>query len=999
MTRLAPTPGRLTTIAALLATSLCGAMPALAASDIVISQVYGGGGNSGATFKNDFIELFNRGSAPVTLTNWSVQYASTGGSSWQVTPIPAVTLQPGQYYLVQEAAGTGGTTSLEPDTIGTIPMSGSGAKVALVSSNTALASATPSGGALVDLVGWGSAGHYEGSAAAGGTANTTAALRNDEGCADTDDNRADFTIAAPTPRNRQSAPRVCGAPNERPIVLQCPTVLGVARGYAGSADLTATDADSIVTGAVITAGAVPGISLSGFTAAGEIGGSAAVRLDVASNVALGSYPVTVRFDNDAAQQASCTINVTVQALPAITNTIPQIQGGGAQSPFKDTVQTTEGIVTAKVASGFFLQDPTGDGDPATSDGLYVYSSTAGSSVAVGQRVRITGSITEFTPSGASRSYTEMQNITNSVVLSSGHQVTPTNVTLPNARLDQVEAMLVRFTSPLTISQNAYLGARGELTLSNGRLELPTNRYAPGTPEAVAMAAANAINRIVLDDGLTVTPTVIPYIGDGPTVRTGDLVHDLTGVVDYAALGGGGAGFKLQPTVAPTITRDNPREDAPGLPAGNVKVASANVLNFFTTFTNGSNVAGQTGQGCKVGNSTSAGNCRGADNLNEFTRQRDKIVAELKAIDADVVGLMEIQNNGDYAAGYLADSLNAAYGAPVYSVVPQPADTGTDAIRVAMLYKPAKVALVGTALSDSDAVNNRPPMAQTFRAPNGGRFSLIVNHLKSKGSCPSGGGAEADNGDGQSCWNATRVLQAKRLVDVFVPQVQAASGDQDVLVIGDMNSYGMEDPIRTITAKGFVNQLERFVRPAGVPYSYVFGHESGYLDHALASAALSPQVAGVAEWHVNADEPEVIDYNTDGKPQDLYNALPYRASDHDPVVISLALQASFADVTASLKQVISGATLNRATQLFNGTITLTNQSAATLAGPLQVVLGGLPAGVTLANARGRKDGAPYVTVATASGGLAPGASVVVPVSFSNPGKVGLAYTAAIYSGNF
>ena len=124
---------------------------------------------------------------------------------------------------------------------------------------------------------------------------------------------------------------------------------------------------------------------------------------------------------------------------------------------------------------------------------------------------------------------------------------------------------------------------------------------------------------------------------------------------------------------------------------------------------------QTGQGCTVGTSTTKSNCRGADNLAEFVRQRDKIVAELQAIDADVVGLMEIQNNGETAVTYLVEQLNAAIGGVTYAVVPKPAATGTDAIRVAMIYKPAKLGLVGGALSDANAINNRPPMAQTFRA--------------------------------------------------------------------------------------------------------------------------------------------------------------------------------------------------------------------------------------------------------------------------------------------
>lgn len=1000
MTPHAPTPCRktalATALAAALATSLAGlATPAFAASDIVISQVYGGGGNSGATLKSDFIELFNRSDAAVTLTNWSVQYASTAGSSWQVTRLPTVTLEPGKYYLVQQASGNGGSVALDPDTTGTIPMSGSGGKVALVSSITALAGAAPTGGELVDLVGWGSAGHFEGSAPAGGTGNATAVLRNEAGCIDTDDNRADFAVAEPAPRNAAAPAHSCNVPAVKPIVLRCPSSLGIAQGFAGGALLAASDADSIVNAASITSAAVPGISLA-FTSATAEGGSASGRIEVAADAPLGDFPVTVRFANDEAQEASCTVGISVRPLAPVTHTIPQIQGSGATSPYANTEQTTEGIVTAKVAGGFFLQDGNGDGDPATSDGLFVYNAAAADGVAVGQRVRVTGKITEYTPGGANRSYTEMTNVTFAPVLSSGHSVAPANIALPNARLDQVEGMLVRFTDPLTISQTDYVGTRGELSLSSGRLEIPTNRHAPRSAEAAALAAANAANLIVLDDGIFTTPATVPYIGEGSTVRAGDLVHDLTGVVDYGALGAGGAGFKLQPTVPPAITRDNPREAAPALPAGNVKVASANVLNFFTTFTDGTTATGQTNQGCTVGSTTSQGNCRGADNLAEYVRQRDKIVNQLKSIDADVVGLMEIQNNGDTAVGLLVDSLNAAYGSPVYAVVPKPAATGTDAIRVAMIYKPAAVTLVGGSLSDANSVNNRPPMAQAFRAANGEKFSVVVNHLKSKGSCPSGSGAEADNGDGQSCWNATRIAQAQRLVDAFVPQVQAAAGDPDVLLIGDMNSYGMEDPIAAIIARGYVNQLERFVRPVGLPYSYVFGHQAGYLDHALASASLSPQVAGAAEWHANADEPEVIDYNTNGKPQDLYDAQPYRASDHDPLVISLALAPAYSDVTASVQVNASGLGFNRVTQLFTGSVTLVNRSDAALAGPLSLQFDGLPAGVTVVNATGTHDGAPYIRIA---GGLAPGASVTVPLTLRNPAKVNATYTARIYSGNF
>ena len=988
-------PWRLTLMAGLLSSL---GMPALAASDIVISQVYGGGGNTGALYRNDFIELFNRGASPVNLSNWSVQYGAAANTSWSVTALPAIDLQPGQYLLVQQAKGAGGTQDLPaPDASGSLTMSGTTGKVLLSNSKTAQVGASPTGVAVIDLVGFGTANGFEGNLAPA-PSNTLAILRANGGCSDTDDNGMDFASGSVTPRNTASPRNACGGPVVHQIITSCPASLALAVGNGGNAVLRASDVDGIVNAAILSSPAVAGISLASFSAAGVAGDSASVSLLVAAGVPVGNYPVIVSFSNDQQQTASCKVDVAVQGLAAISHTIPQIQGSGAASPYANSVQTSEGVVTLKVGTGFFIQDAAGDGDPSTSDGIFVYTGNTVTTVQPGELVRVTGTVFEYTPTGAKNSYTELKDVTAILTQSAGHSIVPTNVTLPNDNLAAVEGMLVRFTQPLTVSQNAYLGARGELTLSAGRREVPTNRYPAGSNEAQALIAANANNLIVLDDGIFVAPPTIPYIGQDGTVRSGDTVADLTGVVDFGAIGGGGAAYKLQPTQVPQFSRDNPRAASPELPTGNVKVASANVLNFFTTFTNGSNVFGQTGQGCTLGASTSKSNCRGADNLAEFVRQRDKIVAELKAIDADVVGLMEIQNNGETAVTYLVEQLNAAIGGVSYAVVPKPAATGTDAIRVAMIYKPAKLGLVGGALSDANAINNRPPMAQTFRAANGEKFSLIVNHLKSKGSCPSGTGPDADNNDSQSCWNATRVQQAQRLVGSFVPQVAAAAGDADVLVIGDLNSYGAEDPIQVITGAGFVNELERFVRPSGMPYSYVFGGQSGYLDHALASAALSPQVAGVAEWHVNADEPEVIDYNIDAaKPQDLYNALPYRASDHDPVVISLDLQPAYRDITAAVAQASSGLTYNRVTQKYTGTFAFTNTGTSTLSGPFQVVFGALPAGVTLANATGSHAGAAYVSVNAAS--LAPGATASFAVSFSNPSKVTINYSASIFAGNF
>ena len=201
---------------------------AASASGVVISQVYGGGGNSGATLRNDFIELFNSGGSTVDVTNWSVQYSSASGTTWQVTNLCAsatCAIAPGHYLLIQEAQGAGGTTNLpNPDAAGTISMSATGAKVALVSNPNALAGACPSGGGIVDFVGYGSTTCFEGSGATPAPSNTTAVIRINNGCTDSDNNNSDFSTGPPNPRNGSSAPVVCGtSPSPLPTPSPTPT--------------------------------------------------------------------------------------------------------------------------------------------------------------------------------------------------------------------------------------------------------------------------------------------------------------------------------------------------------------------------------------------------------------------------------------------------------------------------------------------------------------------------------------------------------------------------------------------------------------------------------------------------------------------------------------------------------------------------------------------------------------------------------------------------------
>lgn len=191
-------------------------LPAPPSTSVVISQVYGGGGNSGSSYRNDFIELYNLGNSTVDLSGWSVQYASASGSTWLVTTLSG-SIAPGHYYLIQEAQGAGGTTDLPTaDLVGGTSMSSTSAKVALVSSTSAISGPCPASGNIVDLVGYGSsASCFEGSGRAPAPNNSNAVIRKGSGCTDTDNNASDFVAALANPRNSASQ-FTCGSATPAP---------------------------------------------------------------------------------------------------------------------------------------------------------------------------------------------------------------------------------------------------------------------------------------------------------------------------------------------------------------------------------------------------------------------------------------------------------------------------------------------------------------------------------------------------------------------------------------------------------------------------------------------------------------------------------------------------------------------------------------------------------------------------------------------------------------
>ncbi|MCO3512522.1 ExeM/NucH family extracellular endonuclease [Pseudomonas aeruginosa] len=569
--------------------------------------------------------------------------------------------------------------------------------------------------------------------------------------------------------------------------------------------------------------------------------------------------------------------------------IHEVQGAGAESPLVNQRVAIEGVVVgdfqnARELKGFYVQqeDATVDGDPATSEGIFVYDGGNGSDVKLGDRVRVTGQVREF------NGLTELVGPLQVSVLASGVALpTPAGISLPLASadaLERYEGMRVQLRQTLTVNEVYNLGRYGEVLLSSGGRQMtPTNVVAPGE-QAKAMQARNDLDRILLDDSRSgQNPDPIRYpapeLSAYNSLRVGDRTSAIDGVLDYSA-----GSYRIQPLQTPTFEAANPRPAQPAV-EGRLRVASFNVLNYFN------------GDGKGGGFPTS----RGANTAEEFQRQKAKIVAAILASKADIVGLMEIENDGYGEFSAIADlvnGLNASLpqGQRYAFVNPNRAKLGSDEIAVGLIYRGDKVRTYRSAAVLDSSVNpefddtrNRPTLAQTFQEINGGeRLTIAVNHLKSKGSACDG---DPDTGDGQGNCNLTRARAAQALVDWLAGDPTGAK-EPDRLIIGDLNSYAKEDPVNVIRSAGYTDLVARQAG-AGKGYSYVFSGQSGYLDHALANASLARQVRGAVEWHINADEPRVLDYNVEFKTprqQDsLYNAEPYRASDHDPVVIGIDLR--------------------------------------------------------------------------------------------------------------
>ncbi|POG25194.1 nuclease [Aeromonas bestiarum] len=659
--------------------------------------------------------------------------------------------------------------------------------------------------------------------------------------------------------------------------------------------------------------------------------------------------------------------------------VPAIQGPGSSSPLvpagkfeSEQAYATRGIVTQVVNGlykGFFIQDPQGDGDPASSDGLFVYSTQANGAIVPGAEVCVSGKVKEYF--NQTQLNADQLVVTQPMVaLLPAVDLVPVAGETLNQLLERHEGMRVRLVpeSSLVVTRNFsfdYDGKRNNLVLAYGApLIKSTQKFAAMSEEASQWALRNQQNQLVVETDAKTPDGVLPWYpafnAEDGYLRIGDKLNGLEGALGYS--------YNLFRLVANNRIDSGDidhsgwdRVETPELAeAGDLRVASFNVLNFFTT------VVG--------GDANPTGSNRGALTVAEFEKQRTKIVSAITRLNADVVGLMEIENNGygdNSAIANLVAALNAAQPdeADHYRWIASPdgQPIGTDAITVGLIYRPASVTPQGAAslivlpVQQAEALDAsgkpvaikqgmRESLLQQFSSPKGDApLTLVVNHLKSKGSAcfedyPDY--ATADPLDGQGHCNALRVSAAK----VLGESLKALGGD--LLLIGDMNAYGMEDPIRVLTSYdpaaqprqimsasfttlagqpyeesgsalgkgyGFVNLNTRF--HGTNTYSYSYEGELGNLDHALASPSLAAKVIGIEDWHINSAESNFFEYGSKYTGQLAKSDGPFSASDHDPVLVAIQYPlppAGVISLESAVASVEEGSTLTLSVARRDGT---------------------------------------------------------------------------------
>lgn len=572
-------------------------------------------------------------------------------------------------------------------------------------------------------------------------------------------------------------------------------------------------------------------------------------------------------------------------------TIAEVQGTGEVSPLAGQRVRVEGVVTADHRTGGYkgiviqTQGSGGgtDATPGASDGVFVFLNSLAPTLEIGDLVSVTGTVSEYygqtqiAPTAAA----DVSVVTAGVGVPS---LTPLPDTVRGADREQYENMYVAPTGTYRLASSHQLYNYGTLWLNTGDdLNVKSTETTRPGAEAAAIAAANRANRILLDDAWSIQvtnnghPGEQPYFTEDAVVRNGDTVD--FGSNGYV-LQWGFDDWRLQPVVpiddsSPaerkvTFEATNPRpENAPEV-GGDAQVASFNVYNYFTTL------------------KSENGDARGAANAAQFAIQKSKIVSAINGLDAEIVALMEIENSVklgkpvDTALKDLVAGLNADAGSDVWDYVPTPEalqdPATTDYITNAIIYKKDAVSTVGDSATVTDESvwgNAREPIAQAFDI-DGRVVTVVANHLKSK-SPPQGAGAEP--ADGQGFFNADRVKQAQAVL-AFTEELAESSGSSDMLLIGDFNAYGQEDPIDVFTSQGWSDVA---ADKAAGQYTYTFDGELGSLDHVIASPSLVPSITGAGVWGINSPEWSDRGYAFGAAEE----GTPYRSSDHDPILVGVS----------------------------------------------------------------------------------------------------------------
>ena len=898
------------------------------ANGIVISQVYGGGGNAGSTFKNDFIELFNAGTAPVSLTGWSVQYASAAGTTWQVTALNG-SLAPGQYFLVQESQGAGGTTPLPaPNATGNIAMSATAGKVALVSVATALSGACPVGGAIVDFIGYGTgasgASCFEGTAAAPTLTNTTADLRKNNGLQDTDNNGTDFATGAPNPRNTPvgtTNPSGAGAATPSSVVAGGSMLLTV---------LVNPGANPTSTGVTVSGdlSSIGGSATQQFFDDGTNGDATAGdnNFSFATTVAAATTPGTktlpISISDAQGRTGTGTITLTVTATP-LNLSIHDIQGPGDISPVSGRLVSTTGIVTAVVSNGFFIQNPDNavDADPNTSEGVFVFTSSRPAAVAtVGNFVQVTGTVAEFIPSSDPNSppSTEIDGPTTTLI-STGNPL-PTPVTLTTAdtdpagpidQLEKYEGMRVH-VDMMTVSgpTDGNLDEANAVSTSNGvffgviqGIAQPFREPGVQLPDPLPPGSPATVTRWDTNPEIIRVNTAVQTGSTALDVTTGATVTNLTGPLDFNSRF---YSILTDPNSGATATDNVSAAPVPVAAPNELTIANFNMERFFDTVDD-----------------------PGTDDValtpTAFANRLNKASLAIRNVmnTPDVIGVEEMEHLSTLqalASKISADAISAGQPDPNYQAfLFEGNDVG--GIDVGLLVKSninvTSVVQVGkdTTFLQPDGttalLNDRPALVMTATASQPGSdtalpFTMVVNHLRSLLSID-------DPVDGPRV-RAKREAQAEFVANIL--QSHQAAGE-NVISVCDCNSFEFSDgyvdvmgailghPVpadQVVLASpdlldpDFTDLISTL--PHDQQYSYDFNGSHQTLDHVIVNQSLLAKLSRYAIARNDADFPEVF-RNDPNRPE--------RISDHDMPVAYFILPEATPPVLQLPANIIAEAT--------------------------------------------------------------------------------------------